>query len=73
MAGLIDKEAEEARLNKEIAKLNNDITRVEGKLSNASFVDKAPPAVVDKERQKLNNLKTALQQFTEQLAKITNL
>ncbi len=73
MAGLIDKEAEEARLNKEISKRNNEITRVESKLSNANFVDKAPPAVVDKERQKLNDLKTSLQQFTEQLAKITNL
>jgi valyl-tRNA synthetase len=73
MAGLIDKEAEEARLNKEIAKLSNDIARVEGKLSNASFVDKAPPAVVDKERQKLNDFKTALQQLTEQLAKISSL
>jgi len=73
MAGLIDKEAEEARLNKEIAKLSNDIARVKGKLSNASFVDKAPPAVVDKERQKLNDFKTALQQLTEQLTKISSL
>ena len=73
MAGLIDKEAEEARLNKEISKRNNEIARVESKLSNANFVDKAPPAVVEKERQKLNELKISLQQFTEQLAKITNL
>ena len=73
MAGLIDKEAEEARLGKEIAKLGNDISRVESKLSNANFVDKAPPAVVDKERQKLSDLNTALQQLTEQLTKITNL
>ena len=73
MAGLIDKEAEEARLNKEIAKLNNDIARVESKLSNANFVDKAPPAVVDKERHKLNELKTSLEQFAQQLTKISRL
>jgi valyl-tRNA synthetase len=73
MAGLIDKEAERARLNKEISKRNNEIARVESKLSNANFVDKAPPAVVEKERQKLNDLKTSLQQLTEQLAKISNL
>ncbi len=73
MAGLIDKEAEESRLNKEITKLSSEIARVEGKLSNASFVDKAPPAVVDKERQKLNDLKTALQQLAEQLTKISSL
>ena len=73
MAGLIDKDAEEARLNKEISKRNNEIARIESKLSNANFVDKAPAAVVEKERQKLNELKISLQQFTEQLAKITKL
>jgi len=73
MAGLIDKEAEEARLNKEKSKTENEIARVESKLSNANFVAKAPPAVVDKERQKLSDLNTALQQLTEQLTKITNL
>ena len=73
MAGLIDKEAEEARLNKEISKRNNEIARIESKLSNASFVDKAPADVVEKERQKLNDLKISLQQFSEQLEKIAKL
>ncbi len=53
MAGLIDKEAELKRLDKEIERLSGDVTRTEGKLANPAFVDKAPAAVVDKERVKL--------------------
>ena len=50
MAGLIDKDAELARLDKEIARLDGEVKRVGGKLSNAGFVDKAPAEVIDKER-----------------------
>jgi hypothetical protein len=46
MAGLIDKDAELKRLDKEIGKLRGDIERIEKKLANPSFVDKAPAAVV---------------------------
>lgn len=53
MAGLIDKTAELARLEKEISKLDKDITLAEGKLNNPSFVDKAPADVITKEREKL--------------------
>ena len=42
MAGLIDKDAELARLDKEILRLQGEVQRVGGKLSNAGFVDKAP-------------------------------
>ena len=49
MAGLIDKDAEAARLNKEIDKLQKDIQRVEGKLSNDSFIGKAPDARCSKQ------------------------
>ncbi len=47
MAGLIDKEAEITRLEKEIGKLASDLARLQGKLNNAAFVDKAPVDVVD--------------------------
>ena len=60
MAGLIDPEAELQRLTREIEKLEKDIARIEGKLGNASFVDKAPSAVVAKEREKLDAQKQAL-------------
>ncbi len=66
MAGLIDKAAELTRLDKEIDKLAKDIERVDAKLSNASFVDKAPAAVVDKERAKVADMKSALAKLCEQ-------
>ncbi|MES9861319.1 MAG: valine--tRNA ligase, partial [Candidatus Thiodiazotropha sp. 4PDIVS1] len=53
LAGLIDKGAEIKRLEKEITRLQNDADRTEKKLSNPNFVDKAPEAVVQKERDKL--------------------
>ena len=73
MAGLIDIEAEVARLNKEIDKLANEVTRVEKKLSNPNFVDKAPAAVVDKEKAKMEEAKSALSKLQEQKEKIEKL
>ncbi|MCP3674108.1 MAG: valine--tRNA ligase [Gammaproteobacteria bacterium] len=60
MQGLIDKEAELARLNKELDKLSKDQARTSGKLSNPGFTDKAPEAVVEKERAKLLELDAAM-------------
>lgn len=70
IAGLIDKEAELARLSKEIAKLQNEIKRLGGKLNNAGFVAKAPEAVVAKEREKLAGYQTALNNLETQYEKI---
>ena len=70
MAGLIDKAAELARLAKEIQRIENELPRIEGKLSNAAFVDKAPPEVIAKEREKLAGLQSALHNLNEQQAKI---
>jgi valyl-tRNA synthetase len=70
MAGLIDKAAETARLEKEIGKLRNDIERGEKKLSNPNFVEKAPAAVVDKERNKIGEQKSALEKLEGQLERI---
>jgi valyl-tRNA synthetase len=70
MAGLIDKNEESARLNREIAKLAKDTERAEMKLQNPSFVDKAPADVVEKERGRLMELKTTLQKLQQQLDKI---
>ncbi|EJS90088.1 valyl-tRNA synthetase [Pasteurella multocida subsp. multocida str. Anand1_cattle] len=53
MAGFINKEAELARLNKEIEKYQGEIQRIENKLANEAFVAKAPPAVIEKERAKM--------------------
>ena len=70
MAGLIDKEAEIARLEKEILKLEKNLPRIEGKLNNPKFVDKAPDEVINKEKEKLATLHTSLTNFNEQLVKI---
>jgi len=73
MAGLIDKEAELARLEKEIQKIKNELPRIEGKLSNAAFVDKAPAEVIDKEKIKLADLSAALINLEQQKTKIAAL
>lgn len=70
MAGLIDKEAELARLEKEIQKIKNDLPRVEGKLSNPTFIDKAPTEVINKEKAKLADLQSTLNNLTQQQARI---
>ncbi len=66
MAGLIDKEAELNRLNKEITRIQGDMKRTEGKLSNESFVAKAPVAVVEKEKSKLAEFDEALTKLQQQ-------
>ncbi|MDN3640659.1 valine--tRNA ligase [Simiduia curdlanivorans] len=73
MAGLIDKGAEIARLDKEIDKLEKEAERIESKLGNAKFVDKAPAEVVAKERERLAEVKEAAAQIQEQKARIATL
>ena len=73
MAGLIDKEAELKRLDNSIAKLTKDIQRLSGKLGNPGFVDKAPPAVVEKERAKLTEQQASLETLQEQRERIAKL
>ena len=70
MAGLIDKVAELARLEKEIQRINNELPRIEGKLSNSAFVDKAPAEVIEKEKNRLQELRATLQNLEEQQCKI---
>ncbi|MEZ8196478.1 MULTISPECIES: valine--tRNA ligase [Vibrio] len=60
MAGLINKDAELARLDKEVAKTQGEIKRIEGKLGNEGFVAKAPEVVIAKEREKLEGYKETL-------------
>ncbi|MES9977775.1 MAG: valine--tRNA ligase [Candidatus Thiodiazotropha sp. 6PLUC5] len=73
LAGLIDKGAEIKRLEKEITRLQNDADRTEKKLSNPNFVDKAPEAVVQKERDKLADSLKALESLKAQLEMIQQL
>ncbi|QEY61476.1 valine--tRNA ligase [Metapseudomonas lalkuanensis] len=73
MAGLIDKDAELARLDKEIQRLDGEVKRVGGKLGNEGFVAKAPAEVIEKERAKLAEAEQALANLTEQRSRIASL
>jgi len=64
---LVDKEKELERLNKEKAKLESEIKRVEGKLSNKGFTDKAPANVVEEERQKGEKYKEMLEKVMKSI------
>ena len=73
LAGLIDVSAEQARLEKEIGKLEAGLKAVSGKLNNEKFVSNAPDAVVAKERQKKQELQAAsdaLKTKFEELSKL---
>jgi len=59
----IDVAAERERLSKEINRLQNEISKTQGKLSNASFVNRAPVAVVEQERNRLEEFSTTLAQL----------
>jgi valyl-tRNA synthetase len=70
LADLVDTETERARLEGEAKKLAEEIDRVKKKLSNESFVAKAPAAVVDAERAKLAKYTENLEGVTAALAKL---
>ncbi len=70
LAGLIDKDAECARLKKEIGKLTANLEKIQTRLDNPDFKNKAPREIVDQEVTRLDAANTALQQMQEQLEKI---
>jgi valyl-tRNA synthetase len=70
LAGLIDKEAELARLEKEIGKLRAALEKADSKLQNASFIKRAPPEIVAKERARAGELGASLEQLEEQAGRI---
>jgi valyl-tRNA synthetase len=70
MKGLIDKDAELARLAKEIQRIEKDLPRVEGKLADPSFIDKAPQQVVEKEQARLAEMRSGLQRLKAQAERI---
>ena len=53
LAGLVDVEAEKARIGRDLAKADNEIAHLEKKLGNPQFVEKAPPEVVAEQRARL--------------------
>ena len=65
---LVDEEAEKARLNKELEKCEDEIKRSEGKLNNKGFIGKAPKALVDGEKEKLEKYLEMREKLKKELA-----
>ncbi len=66
----IDVAAEKARLTKEAARLEGEIAKANGKLSNEAFVAKAPPAVIEQEKKRVADFGATLAKVREQLARL---
>ncbi|NJN96555.1 MAG: valine--tRNA ligase [Anaerolineales bacterium] len=70
LAGMIDLEAEQARWHKEVAQLEKRIAAGRVKLSNPNFTQKAPAAVVEKEREQLADLELQAAKIWERLKEL---
>ena len=66
----VDVAAEKARLAKEAGRLEGEIAKANGKLSNQAFVAKAPPAVIDQEKKRVADFTAALHKLRDQLQRL---
>ena len=66
----IDVAAEKARLSKEAARIEGELTKANGKLANEAFVAKAPPAVIEQERKRIAEFTATLERLKQQLARL---
>ena len=66
----VDPAAEQARLTKEVGRLEGEIAKAKAKLGNASFVERAPAKVVEQERERLAGFEASLSKLKEQLQKL---
>ena len=66
----IDVAAEKARLGKEAARLQGEIAKANGKLSNEAFCAKAPAAVLEQEKKRVADFSATLERIQEQLARL---
>jgi valyl-tRNA synthetase len=66
----IDVAAERSRLTKEVGRLQHEITKAEGKLSNQAFVAKAPPTVIEQEKKRLADFSDTLKKVQTQLERL---
>ena len=73
MKGLIDVDAERARLNKQLDKVKTDLSKSNGKLANEKFVNNAPAEVVTQEQERVADFERAIAQLSEQLMKLDEL
>jgi valyl-tRNA synthetase len=73
MKGLIDVDAERARLTKLKERAEADLAKTQGKLSNENFVNNAPSDVVSQEKQRAIDFKKTIAQLAEQFEKLAEL
>ena len=73
MKGLIDPAAELERLAKRLRKAEIDLSKLEAKLGNSQFAKNAPPDIVAKDQQRLEELRTEIGQLSAQTARVTKL
>jgi len=67
----IDVEAEKTRISKEMVRLETEIKKSYGKLSNESFVSKAPPEVLSQEQSRMAEFKSKLARLSDQWDKLS--
>ena len=72
LAGIIDLEAERGRIGKEVERAQQELEKIEKKLSNEAFIAKAPEAIVTKDRERAADLQTTLQTLQKQLESLTS-
>ena len=72
LAGSINVDAERARLKKELEKVQDQVESLERKLSNASFVDRAPKEVVEENRRRLAHYQNQAAKLAEGLKRLGN-
>jgi len=66
----VDVAAEKLRLGKEVTRLEDQITKAQAKLGNEAFVAKAPAAVLEQERKRMDDFTATLTKVREQLARL---
>jgi valyl-tRNA synthetase len=70
LAGVIDMDAERARLEREIAKNEGEIAKVDARLANADFVAKAPPEVIEENRERKAAFEAAVKKLRTALKRV---
>jgi valyl-tRNA synthetase len=69
LSSMIDPEVEKSRLQKEYTEVKANVDRLEIRLNDSAFIGKAPPVVVEKERNRLAEGKDKLQRLDQQLSR----